>query len=173
MAYELEALICQGSEDWPKTASLPRVPLESSPSLVLVPLTNGVLGSIASRYPGAASSSVLGFLNLTEDVDNLASRLSPHGTVAYVHAEFHGGTGFQAAVAWKGGRIVFGPRFTANHRADAEAAYYEVIASGGDMAISEVLRCMGIKRRSESDEFDAVKLGRHRSTEDWMAEASD
>lgn len=172
MAYELEALICQGSEDWPKAASLPRVPLESSPPLVLVPLTYEVLNSIASLYPRASEGTVLGFLNLTVAVENLASELSAHGAVAYVHAEFQGGRGFEVAVAWKDGRIVSGPRFTANHPAEAEADYYEVVPPNGDMAINEVLRHIGIKGPSEADEFDVLDLGRHRTTEDWMAEAS-
>jgi hypothetical protein len=168
MAYVLEALICRGSEDWPETVSLPRVLLEPSPPLVLVPLTNEVLRSIASLYPRARGGAILGFLNLTEAVENLASDLSVHGAVAYVHAEFFGGTGFQAAVAWQDRRIVFGPRFTANHPAGAEADYYEVVPPSDDMAINEVLMRIGVKRALRTDEVDTLKLGDRRSTEDWM-----
>ena len=90
-----------------------------------------------------------------------------------MHAEFSGGPGLQAAVGWRGGKIAFGPRFTATHRFERPHRRYRVIRkrrpSGAlvAMAIDEALHFLGVRAVADLDEFDTVGLGEHRSTERW------
>ena len=97
--------------------------------------------------------------------------------MAYVHAGFSGGPGFQAAVGWRGGRIAFGPRFTTNYGSRLWQwlwhRRYQVIRgkrpSGAPaaMAIDEALQFLGVEAVGDQDEFDVVGLGEHRLTEQW------
>ncbi|MFC9894958.1 hypothetical protein ACFVMC_14830 [Nocardia sp. NPDC127579] len=75
------------------------------------------------------------------------------GPVAYVEAEYFGGTGTQCAQVWDAGEVVLGPTRSS--------------APDGATPISRALRQLGVIRTS-SDEFDAVDLGRHRRTADWL-----
>jgi hypothetical protein len=38
-------------------------------------------------------------------------------------------------------------------------------------AINEALRMFGVQASPEIDEFDTVRLGRHRITEEWLTES--
>lgn len=174
MAYVLEALIVRGAPEWPEPiARLGRLVLLHSPDgvpLGLLPLTRTLQSSLGVD---PADAPVLGFLNLRQPVAELAAEASLTAPVAYVHAEYFGGTGFQAAVGWRDGTIAFGPRFTANHPAEAEDERYEVItgwrATGAPAAeaIDEALQFLGVEAVGNLDEFDTVGLGAGRSTEDW------
>jgi hypothetical protein len=148
------------------------VPLRSPDSapLGLLPLTK-----VIQRLLGVdrATAPVLGFLTLSQAVVELAAEASLPAPVAHVQAEIFGGTGIQAAVGWLDGTIAFGPRFTANHPAEAEDERYEVIsdrrATGAPvaMAIDEALQFLGVEAVGSLDEFATVGLGAHRATEDW------
>ncbi|WP_340687362.1 hypothetical protein LCL61_14860 [Amycolatopsis coloradensis] len=83
---------------------------------------------------------------------------SEHGAVAYVEAEYFGGAGTQSAQVWDGGERVLGPL----HLAEGEAA------PAGGSPISQALRRLGVVKGDHFDEFDAVGLGRHRDTRDWL-----
>ncbi|RSN33590.1 hypothetical protein DL990_16690 [Amycolatopsis sp. WAC 01416] len=87
--------------------------------------------------------------------DRLLAECSRRGAVAYVEAEYFGGTGTQSAQVWDSGETVFGPQ----HQAEGE--------SGGS-PISQALRWLGVVKGDHFDEFDAVGLGRHRDTDDWL-----
>ena len=70
--------------------------------------------------------------------------------VAYVGAEFFGGAGTQWGVVFEDGSEVLRP-------------------DNGYGAINQILRHMGVVVTSGSgDEFDSVRLGRFRRTEDWL-----
>jgi len=58
-----------------------------------------------------------------------------------------------------GGRLVLGPLFVGEN---------EHFAPAGS-PISQVLARLGAVREGHQDEFDAIGLGRHRDTEDWLS----
>ncbi|MFI5563421.1 hypothetical protein ACIA2T_29415 [Amycolatopsis japonica] len=84
---------------------------------------------------------------------------SEQGAVAYVEAEYFGGAGTQFAQVWEGGEIVLGPLYVDEDEPDP--------ADGSP--ISQALRRLGTLRGDHFDEFDAVGLGRHRDTDDWLS----
>jgi hypothetical protein len=87
---------------------------------------------------------------------------SHSGPVAYVEADYFGGTGQQRAVVWDAGRLALGPlNIGVNEAFPAEGS-----------PISRALRHLGAQRGKLGDEFDAVGLLRHRDTEDWIKEAA-
>jgi len=108
------------------------------------------------------------FYDLTRGVAEWARRQSLHGDVAYLHAEFFGGGGFHAAVAWRDGAVTWGPLFTATSAGEAED-HYATVADSRDMAVNVMLRWLGVQRVDQFDEFAAAGLSRCRWTEDWAA----
>ncbi|MEV6305855.1 hypothetical protein AB0M02_41015 [Actinoplanes sp. NPDC051861] len=91
----------------------------------------------------------LGFWKLPPGFDRELASWSSAGPVGYVEAEYFGGVGSQRAVLWDAGELVLGPLFEGS-------------------PISQLLRRLGVEPVGDSDEFDAVGLGRHRETEDWL-----
>jgi hypothetical protein len=83
---------------------------------------------------------------------------SANGPVAYVEAEYFGGTGEQSAMTWDAGEVVLGP------------LHLTVNASGPAVGtpISQALRRLGVTTDGHQDEFDAAGLGLRRNTEDWL-----
>ena len=140
MAGDLKALLVAA-------AGMPAgaVPLAAGTGLALVPL------------PGEIPEHV--------EEPEQARRLSAHGTVAYVHSEFFGGEGFQAAVAWRDGRVVWGPVYTATSGGVAEEPY--AVVADADLAINRLLRWLGVRPAAGGDEFAAAGLDRFRWTEEW------
>ena len=100
------------------------------------------------------------FLPLTDDgvevlpksIDLLCRKLSRHGLIAYIEAEFFGGSGEQGHALFKDGVALGSP----------------VIAKD---AINQALRYLGIVPGSHHDEFAAVGLGRFRDMDDWTSGA--
>jgi hypothetical protein len=86
---------------------------------------------------------------------------SANGPVAYIEAEFFGGIGEQHAQVWDNGAVVLGPLHLGEN---------EPIPPTGT-PISHALRRLGVAKGNHYDEFDAVGLGRHRDTEDWLLPA--
>lgn len=73
----------------------------------------------------------------------------PGALLAYVEADFFGGSGNQAAAVWEAGQRVLGPI---------------VEARAIDLALARI----GVVRRGLDDEFSALDLGRCRTTEAWL-----
>ncbi|RSN64941.1 hypothetical protein DMH01_00595 [Amycolatopsis sp. WAC 04182] len=92
------------------------------------------------------------------ELRTVLAECSEHGAVAYVEAEYFGGVGTQSAQVWDGGETVLGPL----HLAEGEPA------PAGGSPISQALRRLGVVKGDHFDEFDAVGLGRHRDTRDWL-----
>ncbi|HWS31574.1 MAG TPA: hypothetical protein VN408_02400 [Actinoplanes sp.] len=125
----------------------------------------GTVQALLSIGPGGAlrvehlsgepdgSPVVDGFYELTEAV---AAR-ARDGVVGYLHAEFFGGAGFHAAVAWRDGAVVWGPMFTATRAGEAED-HYVVTADRTEMAGNVLLRWLGVARGDAIDEFAAAGL---------------
>lgn len=84
---------------------------------------------------------------------------SATGSVAYVEAEYFGGTGTQAAQVWLAGKVTLGPL---SHDGN------EPFSATEPSPISQALRQLGAVAGGHFDEFGAVGLGRHRDTEDWL-----
>jgi hypothetical protein len=147
LAYTLQAIV--GSIQIIGNLAVPRtsvVVLEQG--LALLPLTEA-----ANKTLG------LGFLPLTDGGDadlpnafvQFCSNASTEGRLAYLEAEFFGGAGTQACVLFERGSRKEG-----------------MLVSGS--AINEALRFLGVVPNDDRDEFDSLRLGRHRDTHDWLRE---
>ena len=116
-------------------------------------------------YLGEAENQLYALLDnesLPGGLTQLLEECSRHTPVAYVEAEFFGGTGQQASVVWEQGALAFGPVIDPPETDPPPAL--------GDRAINQALRWMGIRPDAASiDEFEAIDLGRHRETDDWLA----
>jgi hypothetical protein len=75
--------------------------------------------------------------------------------IAYVEVEYNGGTGGQSAIMIKNEKIIIDVRFT----------------DSGYGAVNLVLKEFGIHRESNLDEWDTVRMLRHRNTDDWLEDA--
>lgn len=115
-------------------------------NIAIIPITDDLYDEIANR------GEVDRFEKLSPGVEEWTERMSVAAPVAYIEAEFFGGTGGQSAVAWSNGSRVLGPL----HSQDV---------------INLALRYLGVRKDGEHDEFDTVGLGRHRDTDDWITEA--
>lgn len=122
----------------------------------VVPLAQGhaIIPLIDELYDEiGGGEAVGGFSKLSPGVEEWVQRLSASAPVVYVEAEFFGGIGFRSAVGWSSGSRNLGPF----HSQDA---------------INQALRFLGVRQHGANDEFDAVALGRHRDTRDWIEEAT-
>jgi hypothetical protein len=82
--------------------------------------------------------------------------------VAYVEADYSGGVGEQSVEVWDSGKVVLDHLHL--------AAKAPVPAAG--TPIAQALRRLGVAKGDYHDEFDAVGLGRHRDTDDWLPSSS-
>ena len=69
------------------------------------------------------------------------------------------------AIAWHGGRLLYGPSGTCEIEADLEPGYH---LARGDNAVNAGMRAIGVCAADGIEEYDFVGLGRHRMTEDWL-----
>jgi hypothetical protein len=140
----------------------------------------------------AALTQGFGFLPITkqlagpegpwpfEALERLTARLADWGVVqsarfplAYIETEYFGGTGAQAAVAWQGGRVVYGRVVYGPDQSKSEWIDGRFVSVPlPDKAINRAVRLLGVDRGMAIDEFDALGLGRHRSDEGWLADGS-
>lgn len=166
MAGELEALVLIGvpGEAGPLPAGLPVADLAIGQAR-LIPITDVVRARCHQAAPDA--HKVAGFRELTQGIVELATALSWHWVVVYVHCEFWAGEGIHAAIAWHRGSAIFGPCFTRTPGEEDEAPYE--VADRPDMAINAALRAAGIHAGRQADEFAALGLDRHRWTTEWVA----
>jgi hypothetical protein len=155
MGYELQAVIASKPVLLTLAGHITEaciVPLGQH--LFLLPMTDAFFGAVTV----AGAAELAGFWNAPAGFDHALAACSVNGPVAYVEAEFFGGTGTQSVQAWDGGEVVLGPL----HQAEGEPS-----ATAGS-PISQALRQLGAARGDYFDEFDAVGLGRHRDTQDWL-----
>lgn len=165
VAAVLEGLILipvPGQAGPPLPPDVPAVPLAVM-GTHLIPLTEAVRARChqGDRDPGR----VEGFYELTGGIVRWARELSRGWAVLYVHCEFFGGDGVQAAIAWRDESIIFGPRFTRTRGELADPPYQAADPPG--MAINAGLRALGIQAAGRNDEFSTIGLGKHRWTDDW------
>ncbi len=163
MAGVLEALVARAQLDSELAA------IEMSPGWWILPTTH------QPGQPRVGDPGLQSFLSLTAPTLRRIESVSRQSAVAYVHLEYHGGTGFQAAAVWDAGSLVFGPVFTANHPSELVTAEYELVAERsriGEQAINRALRHLGAVASDGFDEFATVGLDRHRRNDDWLADRS-
>ncbi|MDN7489739.1 hypothetical protein CFB40_07510 [Burkholderia sp. AU31652] len=79
---------------------------------------------------------------------SLCQQLSVQFALAYIEAEFFGGSGCQAHVLFSDGRAA-SPLVVSDH------------------AINEALRYLGVAKGEARDEFEAIGLDQHRDTDRW------
>jgi hypothetical protein len=144
VAYTLQALIAD--EAAIKTAA--------PPDAIVVRLAQGkAMIPISDRMREAHEIPFLpltdeGAEQVPEGITLIAELIAKTDRTVYVEAEFFGGTGTQAYVAWD---------------REGQASKPVVDAS----AINAALRFLGVQVGDHHDEFDALGLGLHRATEEW------
>lgn len=162
MGYVLEALLAPPTLAEAAAASLPGTGVvRLHERIALVPITEDAAEALS---PGDRSIiSLLTKEPLPAALTELLRRTSRKGPIAYVEADFFGGTGQQAAVLWEHGEIALGPLIDPDDL---------VRGSPSQWPFNQVLRRMGVPvAPGQPDEFATAGLGRHRETEDWLDEA--
>ncbi|MBI5200309.1 MAG: hypothetical protein HY925_01875 [Elusimicrobia bacterium] len=129
--------------------------VELTESLALLPLSSAVEAALspADRAPA------LDGLRLGAKTAQLAKDASAAGPVAYVEADYSHGRDFQGAVLWSGGKMG-APRADRNPWDPREPAMVE-------RPVNAALRALGVDRQDFDDEWDAVALARHATTDAW------
>ena len=122
----------------------------------VIQLDNGVeivpIGSTTRKLYG------ISFLPLTDEGSEelpavlleLCSTLGSQRPVAYIEAEFFGGSGAQA-------------HFLISQNGAGSGV------NVSDDAINDALAWLGVQPRDGTDRFDTVGLGKHRETDGWLA----
>lgn len=155
--YELRAMISFPDVLTPLAATRPpaRVALLDQ-ELALLPVTTEVADALHCSHVQPPPET--GFRGLTAGVYAALRVASMAGPIAYVEADYLGRDGWQAAAVWSERLIVYGPEYL--HPT-------EPFPPGGEAPIAVALRRLGAIAVDKNDEFVAVGLGRHRSTDDW------
>jgi len=143
MAYAIQALV--GKENL-----LSKISLEGSSMIALsqgfglIPFTKHL-----REMHDVAHLPLTDEQELPYFIEQLAIGLSKLGCLAYIEAEIFGGEGNQASIVWCQEEVVEGPRVLEN-------------------AINLALRKLGVEKGDSFDRFEALGLGRHRSTDAWI-----
>jgi hypothetical protein len=158
MAYRLEAVVATELvlREWAGSIREARiVPLGQH--LWLLPMTDKLFDVLTV----AGAPELDGFWKAPAGLGHALTACSANGPVAYVEAEYFGGAGTQSAQVWDGGKVVLDLLRLA-----------EGAPSPDGSPISRALRRLGAAKGGRIDEFDAVGLGRHRDTDDWLPPTS-
>jgi hypothetical protein len=144
MAYTLQALI--GDEFVIRTA-VPSdgVVVRLPQGKAMVPLSERMRQNHDIPFLPLTDEGVAG---VPESIAFVVESMARSGKVAYVEAEFFGGTGTQACVTW-----------------DVTGQVSQPVVD--DSAINAALKFLGVRKEHHQDEFDALGLGRCRATEEW------
>ncbi|MFL9485583.1 hypothetical protein ACI6Q2_22570 [Chitinophagaceae bacterium LWZ2-11] len=118
---------------------------ELGQGLCLIPMTEQLFDQI-NNY--VSSNEISSFKYLTENVEREILKCINNKELAYVEADYFGGTGSQIGIVWKEGKR------------------YMEFASGQNV-INKVLSFLGVISDSEKDEFATLELDKYRNTEDW------
>lgn len=158
MGYVLNAVVAE--------AALLRAHAADHPDMYVLDLAQGLglmpMGDELHDRVSKPDGDRMAFWLLPGGFGDVLAAWSHAGPVAYVEADYFGGTGEQRAAVWEAGRLVLGPL----HNGVDEAFPAE------GSPISQALRRLGARRGEHGDEFDAVGLIRHRDTDDWIEEAA-
>lgn len=135
-------------------------------ALVDLPQGYALLPLTDDDYPVHSDTPIVDdtFYSLTQEIVQLAIDISRDGPVGYLEVELFGGTGQQASMVWSDGSVALGPLLSDNEYGQLEDPISE-------WAVNKALRYLGVQP-TERDEFEALGLGRHRATEEWMEDVS-
>lgn len=136
----------------------------SRDEFALLPWTNALHAEISAdeaRYEP--------FWSLSQNAKIWAREKSRNGALAFLEINLFGGTGERAAIVWRDGEVIYGPR--ANK--DGSSRYERGVWQGEDVplrenATNEALRILGVQVGDALDEFEALGLAQHRSTSEWV-----
>lgn len=159
MSFELRALIGARSVLEPIAARLSGARLaELTESLAMLPMSSALEAGLSPED----RSPALDGLRLGVKLAALAKEASTAGPLVYAEADYSPGRDFQAAVLWNGGRLVSAPRADRAAWDPREPAMVE-------RPVNAALRALGVQRGDYDDEWDAVALARHATTESWAS----
>ncbi len=159
MSYVLEAFIGRRSAFEPLRHQYPSIcVVQLTQGAVLIPLTAALLAEVDQRGGLRGDDLQEGFYKLSPAAADWGRSMSWNSRIAYVEAECHGGSCEQACFVWERGVVVLGPTTT-----DEDVTLL-------DGAINQALRALGVQAEDALDEFEALGLGRHRWTHDWLSE---
>ncbi|WP_225848791.1 hypothetical protein [Streptomyces sp. HPF1205] len=156
MGYDLQAVIGGSEQLRSATRHFPEARLAPlAQGLSLMPMTDQLFDAVTN----GEKSEFPDLWKLPGGFGAVLAAWSQQGPVAYVEAEYFGGVGQQAAVAWAGGSIVLGPLTWAEKQPCPPAG----------SPISQALRRLGVVATPDEDEFSSAGLHRHRETERWIS----
>ncbi|MGW2255270.1 hypothetical protein ACWCXH_34565 [Kitasatospora sp. NPDC001660] len=160
MSYELRALIGTLELLTVAAAEVPAARVAPlAQGLALIPATPAFLSAFRTGGDERKSDGGAGFAWHPEGFELRLAAWSKASPIACVEAEFFGGTGTQRAAVWSDGRLELGPLTSA----------FELFTAEGS-PISRALRQLGARvEEGRTDEFGAVGLDAHRSTDGWAA----
>ena len=148
MGYSLQALIGKRDALESHVFAFKRAQVVSmAQGIAMIPLTDELYEEIGSE------GGVEPFYKFSQQLEDWAKRISQHTPVAYIEAEYFGGTGEQNAIVWLAGVRILGP-------------------TQSESVINEALKLLNVSAADiAGDELDAVGLGNHRDTESWVSQA--
>ena len=145
MSYTLQAFIAKtGVFPSPTPHGLHQVRLPQD--MVLIPLDTDQRLKLDIEFCPLTDG---GATELPAPLIILASKLSQNGHIAYIEAEIFGGTGIQASQQFSHGKAISTITIEIN-------------------AINIALKSLGVSQTNTSEEFDAIGLGNHRDTDQWV-----
>jgi hypothetical protein len=158
VGYDLQAVIAASEQLASAARHLSEARLASiSQGLSLMPMTDQLFDAVTNggrpEFPE--------FWKLPGGFGAVLAAWSGQGPVAYVEAEYFGGTGQQTAAVWAGGSVAFGPLTWAEGQPCPPTG----------SPISQALRLLGVVASPDGDEFAAAGLHRRRHSEDWTSVA--
>ena len=127
----------------------------------LVPLTPALLDDVDELASSGRHLPASPHPSLTDGAAAVLAEASAAGPLAYVETDLFGGVGEQRALVWERRAVVLGP-LAGTLAWDAAGHLHP---PPGERAVNRALVRLGVWTRGEQDPFDALGLGRFRSTE--------
>lgn len=137
-----------------------------------VPVSDKLCAQFLAGKQFLADISDERFRCLSSKLFQIGRRFSEKTPVAYIETDYYGGTGFQCAVAWNDGEVVFYP---------SAAGREEGFQMDGNTSnpINDALSKIGVEiylaedlendlDEFSKDEFDKLDLGKYRDNDDWI-----
>jgi hypothetical protein len=155
MGYHLQAIICKENLSVSilnEFKSAKRIRFIDN--LFLIPYTGDLYDEV-NEYKESKDFDKFDYLN--ERLFRYLLSRSLLGSIAYVEADYSGGTGAQSAIMLNKEHVILDIR--------AENSEYG--------AINHVFKEFGVTRKPGLDEWDTAGMVRHRHTEDWLGDADD
>jgi hypothetical protein len=134
---------------------MPAVPVADR--LCFVPVPRSIGHALRGPEP-----LIDGFRELHAGLLATAIAASADGRVVWFEASFAGGIGHQSAIGWQGGAVVF----AASHGGNADRNAPPI----AEWPVNRALRWLGVAATAGHDEWDTLRLGRHRKAEAWLDE---